>query len=96
MDIWILGNVFMRKFYTVFDMEQKRIGFARAKHDFKSGEAAMLSQLLEWGQLAFAALLALSIPVYIIHRRLKTKQEFEGTLTAKLAQQPEKESQIAL
>lgn len=27
---WILGNVFMRKFYVAFDFEQSRIGFATA------------------------------------------------------------------
>ncbi|XP_065209272.1 chymosin-like [Planococcus citri] len=32
-ELWIIGNVFNRKFYTVFDEEMKRVGFAESIHD---------------------------------------------------------------
>jgi len=31
--IWIVGDAFLRKYYTIYDQEQHRVGFATAKHD---------------------------------------------------------------
>lgn len=30
-NLWIVGDAFMRKFFTVFDLKNQRVGFANVK-----------------------------------------------------------------
>ena len=34
-DMFLVGDIFMRKYYTVFDRDNDRIGLAKAVHNFK-------------------------------------------------------------
>ena len=35
--LWVFGDVFMRKYYTVFDRDHSRVGFALANHGQPAG-----------------------------------------------------------
>lgn len=43
--LFILGDPFLRKFLTVYDQENRRVGFATAKHDGQEADSTLLVSL---------------------------------------------------
>jgi hypothetical protein len=69
---WVLGTAFLRKYYTLFDGERRRIGFAVARHD---------SEMATWLMILLitAAIVIVCIAVicgYYAVKKQRNKQKF--------------------
>jgi saccharopepsin len=46
-DMWVVGNVFLRRYYSIYDMEKDRVGFAESINEFQSS-ALNSAKLMMW------------------------------------------------
>lgn len=68
-DVFVLGDVFLKKFYTVFDQENKRVGFVTARMPFDFFGLSVYEWLLGLGiGLIFVGAL-LSMSIWKEHKR---------------------------
>ena len=79
-DYWVMGNHFMRKYYTIFDYELAKLGFVEAKgySGHQPQESDNVSRFLILFIIAFVIvlfILAITIKIYRIHKNKKQKLE---------------------
>jgi hypothetical protein len=72
LELWILGMVFMRGYYTVFDMEKPQIGFARSINVLE--ESNSIGEVLFWVAICGGMLILMGI-IYLIWAR---KREYKA------------------
>ena len=63
--LWVFGDVFLRAFFTVFDRENMRIGFARSRHVGESQSDNRPLVLPRWATPSDAQLMNMLTPVQI-------------------------------
>jgi hypothetical protein len=75
-DLWILGQVFMRQYYSVFDAEQGSVGFARAIGT--PDPVPDKPSVWKWILIGFAIFIPVAVASFLTYRYCKNRARRQG------------------